>query len=181
METYTNDSLLRFFEEKGLDRRALLPHIEAIHSVVTNSGAKMAPLYEADYESIGRVLRAHLVIENFMDAFLAAFYGIEDLEGVKLRFDQKARLIPSRAPQAWKLRPAILDLNKIRNKFGHRIDHELISEDMCNIYASLAHWMPGEQFATHIDAIENFVVAVCSCFAIHSPELKDVVEQDPER
>src|SRR3546814_12832752 len=73
----------------------LQPQWQEIEADFNRHNERFLKLLSVDHEPIGRILRAHLVIENFLNTFLAIFYDIEDFEYLRLTFSQKAKLLPS--------------------------------------------------------------------------------------
>jgi hypothetical protein len=78
-----------------------------------------------DLDTMGRVLRAHLVVEHFMGELLKAEgHRLTQLRdaGLRLTFMHKLNLLyPGRGP----LWDCVNQLNQIRNHFAHRPDHRL--------------------------------------------------------
>jgi len=134
--------------------------------------ARFLKLSATDHEPIGRILRAHLVVESFMDAFLQQYLAVEDLRPIRLSFFQKASLLPSARSSASYVKPGILQLNSIRNKFGHRLDHEIASHDLSAIYAVLESARKGVAFNSHVEAIEAFTAVACAFLSPAPPHLR---------
>ncbi len=124
--------------------------------------ARFLKLSSTDHEPIGRILRAHLVVESFMDAFLQQYLAIENLGPIRLSFFQKASLLPSERSSASFVKPGILQLNAIRNKFGHRLDREIAAHELSAIYAVLDSARKGVTFESHVEAIEAFTPVACA-------------------
>lgn len=73
---------------------ALQPYWQEIEADFNSHNERFLKLLAVDHEPIGRILRAHLVIENFLDMFLTNFYQIEEFDDLRLTFTQKAKLLP---------------------------------------------------------------------------------------
>jgi hypothetical protein len=82
-----------------------------------------------DLDTMGRVLRAHLVVEHFMNELLAVEgINLGALKEANLRptFQQKLDLLyPAKGP----LYAGMYQLNRIRNNFAHRPDHRLTLQE----------------------------------------------------
>lgn len=145
---------------------ALKPYWDEIEADFNRHNERFLKLLAVDHEPIGRILRAHLVIENFLDAFLTNFYQIEDFDDLRLTFAQKAKLLPSSRSSAAFVRPGIIQLNAVRNKFGHKIDHSLEHHNLSAIYEVLRHTRPNVGFSSKIEAIEGFAAVACAFLSV---------------
>ena len=85
-----------------------------------------------DYDTLGYLLSCHLIIEHYLDHFLATHPGAEfGWEGARLTFGQKMALISGlKFPEPFNFPPAIKHLNTLRNRFGHNINAKLSEEDL---------------------------------------------------
>ncbi|WP_186140666.1 hypothetical protein [Burkholderia gladioli] len=145
---------------------ALQPYWKEIEADFNYHNERFIKLLAIDHEPIGRILRAHLVIENFLDTFLTNFYEIEEFDDLRLTFTQKAKLLPSRRCSAAFVRPGIIQLGTIRNKFGHEIEHSVENQNLNAIYEVLRHTRPNVKFDSQIDAIEGFAAVACAFLSI---------------
>lgn len=154
--------------------RILEPHWNSIEADFNRRNERFLALAEADYDTIGRVLRAHLVIESFVGEFLMAHYGIEELDELRLTFAQKAKLLPQSKSSATFVRPGIIQLNVVRNKFGHRLNHMIENHEISAIYEVLKVARPSVRFASQVEAIEAFTPIACAFLAVPPPELQQL-------
>jgi hypothetical protein len=152
--------------------RKLEPHWHEIEEDFDKNNQRFLQLADADHNAIGRILKAHLVIENFLNSFLSSHYGIEDIDDLKLSFIQKAKLLPTRQSSAAFVRPGILQLNSIRNKFGHRLNHEIKQHEISAIYEALAVARKEAVFESPITAIEAFAPIACAFLSVQPPHLR---------
>ena len=88
--------------------KVLEPHWHDIQADFNRHNQRFLQLAQADHDVIGRVLRAHLVVENFIEPFLSLHFGIKDVSELRLSFFQKAKLLPSEGSSAAFVRPGIL-------------------------------------------------------------------------
>lgn len=154
--------------------RVLEPHWDRIAADFNRQNERFLALAEVDHHPIGRVLRAHLIIEAFLGEFLALHYGIEELDELRLTFAQKAKLLPRSRSSAAFVRPGIIQLNTIRNKLGHRLNHTIESHEISAIYEVLKVARSGVLFASQPDAIEAFAPIACAFLAVPPPELQQL-------
>lgn len=150
------------------------PRWDQIEADFERHNQRFLALAASDHDAIGLVLRAHLVIESFMDTFLAQHYGLEDLDGLKLSFFQKAKLLPSRGSSAAAVRPGILQVNSVRNKYGHRLNHEIERHEISAVLEMLHAARLGVHFASEVEAIEAFAPVACAFLSVPLPELQEL-------
>lgn len=151
----------------------LHPHWDEIEDNFNRQNAPYLQLAATDHETIGRVLRVHLVVENFMNNYLPDFFGIENFDELRLSFSQKAKLLPTRNSSAAFVRPGIIQLNTVRNKFGHRLNHEIQPHEIEAIINALDIARPGVDFSTPLDAIEAFAPIACAFLSIPPKHLQE--------
>ncbi|CAJ0772421.1 hypothetical protein [Ralstonia chuxiongensis] len=161
---------------EGIDKAIdlLRPHWKEIEDDFNRQNERFLNLLTVDHEPIGRVLRAHLVIESFLDSFLTNFYEIENFDDLRLTFAQKAKLLPSRRSSAAFVRPGIVQLNAVRNKFGHAIDYSIECNSLSALYEVLKYARPNVAFTSHIEAIEAFAAVACAFLSVPPKHLEEV-------
>lgn len=81
----------------GIDRvlEILEPHWAEVEGEFERVNREFLRLAAIDHEPIGRVLRAHLVIENFLTAYLGRLLGADSVRAARLTFAQKVSLLPN--------------------------------------------------------------------------------------
>lgn len=125
-------------------------------------------LVSSKHDLIGRVLKSHLIVEYYLNRYLEQHYGLTNLEELRLSYFQKAKLLPQSSSSAARVRPGVLELNAIRNKFSHRIEPAIGSGDVKEI-EKLLRWTKTKlgssppidlASAAPIDKIETFATTV---------------------
>lgn len=155
----------------------LRPHWNEIDAEFERQNARYLEMAATDHEMLGRVLRAHLIIENFLNNYLEDLFGFEDFDDLRLTFAQKAKMLPqSKVGAAW-VRPGIIQLNSVRNKYGHRLDHTVEFADINGIMEVLSVSRPEYNFSTPVDAIEAFASVACAFLTVAPKNLSDVFAQ----
>lgn len=114
-------------EIEGLDHalEVLRPKWEEFNQHFDSENEKFIALLQQDHDVLGRVLKAHLILEHYLSAYLGQTFGIDDIDSIRLSFAQKVELLPSSGAAASVIKLGIKRLNSIRNKFAHRIDVDL--------------------------------------------------------
>jgi hypothetical protein len=67
-----------------------------------------------------------------------------------------------------------LQLNAVRNKFGHRLNHEIERHEISAVLEALAVARPGIDFANPISAIEAFAPVACAFLSVPPPQLQQL-------
>lgn len=161
--------------EEAMD--ILRPHWNEIEVDFNRQNERFLAMAEMDHEVVGRVLRAHLIIENFLNTYLVDLFGFEDFNDLRLTFAQKAKLLPKRGSSAAWVRPGILQLNSVRNKYSHRLDHTVNFEAISAIMENLSVSRSGHEFISPIDAIEAFAPVACAFLAVPPQHLSEAFAQ----
>ena len=124
-----------------------------------------------DHDLIGRVLKCHLIVENYINRHLEAISPSHDWEKARLRFAQKMELLPQANPKvAWVL-PGIKELNAIRNRFGHRITATVSPTDLTACISVLTIARRGKKYTESMEIIEDFTTVACTWLLV-DPEIE---------
>lgn len=163
---------------EGIDQviEVLRPHWQAIDDHFNQENARFKALLGADHDLLGRVLKCHLVVEHYLNGYLQSHLQLQHLEDARLTFAQKATLLPSQGVAAAFVRPGIVRLNTIRNRFGHTLQPVLTAADLGAIQPILAIARKNAVFATPIEAIEAFTTVACTWLVLPPPALAQVFE-----
>ena len=124
--------------------------------------------FSADHNAIGRVLRVHLVIEQYMNEHIKAEYKIDNLEELRLTFGQKTKLLKDGLSAAAFVKPAIQNVNSVRNKFSHTLSPKIEWGAINKVTDVLKVARKGAIYSEPIDAIEAFAPVACA-FLINAP------------
>ncbi|MEI3807634.1 hypothetical protein V6R85_24230 [Agrobacterium sp. CCNWLW32] len=151
----------------------LKPYWGEIEQDFHRNNARFLALVATDHDVIGRVLRSHLVVENFLNSYLQETFGFNDFGELRLTFAQKAKMLPAEKVSAAFVRPGIIQLNKVRNKFGHELDHVIEFGEINSITQILEIARPNVAFAAPVDAIEAFAPVACAFLSIPPKHLQE--------
>ena len=164
-------------EERAKDAYAVLrPHWEEIEGWFQEQNARYLALMTADHDTLGRVLKAHLVIERFMTEFLEDRFGRDELQSANLSFHKKASLLPNAGSAASFVKPGIMALNRIRNRFGHDPEATLNVSDLGLIREALAIMRPDKEFGDPVSQIEEFAAATCAFLLVSPAAIRSKIE-----
>lgn len=124
--------------------------------------------FSADHNAIGRVLRVHLVIEQYMNEHIKTEYKIMNLEELKLSFSQKIKLLKDDLSAAAFVKQGIQNVNSVRNKFSYTLSPKIEWGAINNVTDVLKIARKDMVYAEPIDAIEAFAPVACA-FLINAP------------
>jgi len=161
---------------EGIERvvENLKPHWRDIRAHFDAENSRFKALMSRNHDLLGRVLKCHLIVENYLERFLATHYGIDDIESVKLSYFQKAKLLPDTGSAAAFVKLGVLELNTIRNRFGHTLEANIAPEQLRAINQVLDVAREGINFETSIERIEAFTTVACTFMVIVPPNLQDI-------
>ena len=104
------------------------PHLA--NEVFSTEFGEMNRRWNQDTETIGRILRAHLYVEHYLNEYLRkANPRLGDIAGVRLSFAQKVKLLDQNDPHIRHMIAGIKHLNSIRNRIAHNLDVQVSEED----------------------------------------------------
>ena len=152
----------------------LKPHFATVEQHFEQENRIFIGLISSAHDTLGRVLKCHLIVEHYVDRFLAAHFGIEDLHAARLSFAQKAALLPNEATAAALVKPGIVRLNRIRNGFCHSLGFKLPTQDLRPISTVLEIARPGTVFRSPMAVIEAFTTVACTFLIVPPPELQSI-------
>lgn len=144
----------------------LKPHMGEIEAHFNAENEKFKALMGKPHDTLGRLLKCHLIVEHYLERFLSEHFGIEDVQEAKLGFFNKAMLLPSRSSSAAFVKPGVIKLNSLRNRAGHRLGASVSFDDLGPIREVLDIARPGTQFAEPIDAVEAFTTVACTWLVV---------------
>jgi hypothetical protein len=149
-----------------------MPRIEALFN---SENERFKSLIAKEHDRIGRVLKAHLIIENYLTRHLESTYDIKIPDEAKLSFFQKAQLLPVEGAVSTFVRPGLISLNKVRNKLAHNLENEIQLTDIEPIIEILSYSRPGIHYDDPYTAIEAFTVVACAFLIASPPELQHAI------
>ena len=125
------------------------------------------------------VVRGHLFLENELIHLLEATFPQKDcLDPSDLRFPMKVKLVGALGLLPKESIPSYLKFNSLRNKFAHRLDMEITSEEIKKIINSLSkqQFYVFEKRNKDTDIEEDHIEYLRDIISIMFVELKSAVE-----
>lgn len=142
----------------------LLANVENIKNELNEFNSEILNLMQQETNSLGLILKCHLIIEYYMDKYIkAAFPDIICLERLRMNFSSKLELINNPKTVFGIYYPGIKKLNAIRNKFAHNIAYRISEPDYYEIAKIMGAWFKalGNDPLTGHALIENFTLTLC--------------------
>ncbi|MBA3707972.1 MAG: hypothetical protein H0W83_04015 [Planctomycetes bacterium] len=158
----------------ALDR--LAPHLEALKRHFVEENRKFSALMAVDHDQLGRILKAHLIVESYLQRYLEHELAVPGLDAIRLSFFQKAMLIADGSAAGF-IKPSLVDLNSIRNAYAHRVDASITLGDMPNIIPILRAARSEDGCVTVVDHIEAFTAVACAFLSIAPEGIRSVFDQ----
>ena len=156
----------------------LKPHFTVMEQHFEHESSIFSGLISSSsHDTLGRVLKCHLIVEHYLNRFLVAHFDIDNFDDVRLTFAQKATLLPNRATAASFVKPGIFELNRIRNRFGHSLGAEISDQDMGSIRTVLDIARPRVAFGSPVEAIEVFTTVACTFLTPTPAELQPILAE----
>jgi hypothetical protein len=130
---------------------------------------QLMAVWEQDSHLIGRILRAHLFVEHFLNELLRAKNPDLGLDKARLSFAQKVSLVGSGSAEIEDLLLGIRRLNAVRNRLAHSLHADLTTEDAdvllnCRYFRALrdegARTTSRKASTEPIDVVEDFALHV---------------------
>lgn len=149
-------------------------HFEKIENEFNRQNEYFKSLVNLEHDTIGKVLKYHLVVEHYMTTYLKHHLNNIDLDSAKLTFAQKSNLISIKDTKAAFVKPGIFELNKIRNKFGHNLNAQLSLNDLGEMKNVLRVARSEKIYDNPIEIVEDFSTVACT-FLIVNPEEIDLM------
>ena len=143
--------------------RELAPHRAFIDQRIKETRDLSDKLFSRDHDTIGRILKQHLILENYMTRFLEAASPVHNWRDARLRFAQKMELLPKDNRLVQWLVPGIRSINSIRNSFGHQIGAELSLDAVkaCLDVLDEVHPYFNKTYSNPVEVVEDFTELTC--------------------
>jgi len=139
----------------------LLQDAPNIEKDLHDFNAKYRGFVERDYTAVSVVLRCHLIVEHFLDQYLAAANpAIDGWGDARLTFAQKLALAENPRSKLQMLLPGLRCLNTLRNRLAHRLDAEFSEQAVAPIREFITVWYraAGKPIPEGTKLIEEFAL-----------------------
>lgn len=138
---------------------------------------KYKQLFRQDHQNIGRILKCHLIIEKYLNDYIEYHNNISNLSDLRLTFYQKANMLPKTGSSASIVKPGILQINNVRNKFGHNLNTLVSDNDISSVDLLLQSARPELMRCDPITRIEGFTTVACTWLMNTPPDLEEAYQR----
>jgi hypothetical protein len=145
--------------------RKLLADADNMERDLADFNKRYGDMVRADTSGMSIILRAHLIVEHFIDEYLSkAHPGVQDWDAARLTFAQKVALIDHPRTNVGMIVPGIRALNRARNKIAHTLDAALPPGDLQPMAEFIRAWYgaAGKPIPTGLDVVPHFALTAAS-------------------
>ncbi len=119
----------------------MLSQSDKMKEELTSFNQEYRDFIEGENKNLSVVLRSHLIIEYYMDRYIAlAIPEVEDWKKLRLTFIKKLEIINNKRTTFGMLYPGVKALNKIRNKYAHNLNYKPKESDYKPISNFIQIW-----------------------------------------
>lgn len=137
--------------------------LENFHAELKAMEIESQEAWSSDSINIGKILKAHLYTEYYLNKYLLELYKLKEKKVANLSFDQKIKFIDTKKDSLTSLLPAINKFNKIRNNMAHDLGY-LLTIDEANYFKNIEEFK-SYFFITKTQINENSPVDVYELFS----------------
>ena len=160
----------------GLDEalEVLRPHWQEFYEHFENENHKFRQHLKADYTLLGRIMKCHLISEMYIDNYLSEKLAISHLSEARLSYLQKAKLLPEHGLPPALIKPGILKLNSIRNRFAHNLSSTVSTDELVSMTDVMRIARREIEGLGPASVIESFTTLACTFLLVTPPHLEEV-------
>lgn len=128
--------------ESNVVKKDLIERLAIDYENALEEGARVRKYLATDHDGIGFVLKSHLIVEKYLQDFLANVVGVPNVAEARLTFAQKVALLDTSLRPVGILKDGLKSLNKIRNSLGHDITVTLYDfpKETEKIHSAVERW-----------------------------------------
>ena len=152
----------------------LRPHWSEIESFFDEKNRTFRVLLKTDHTAFGRILKCHLISEIYVEKYLCEKLSLSTISRARLSYFQKVMLLPEHSAPPAVIKPGLLLLNKIRNRFAHNLDANISIEDLKLMIDVLVLSDRNTQELSAVAAIESFTTLACTWLIVSPPHLEEL-------
>ena len=134
---------------------------------------KQETLFNSDHIGIGRIMRCHLVSEKYIEEYLTKKLNIANISDARLSYYQKAMLLPDGGYPPMLVKPGLLKLHNIRNRFAHNLYSNVSVEELESMTRIMQISGRKTQDIEAIKLIESFTTLACTFLLVTPLHIED--------
>ena len=152
----------------------LRPYWREFSEHFESENQKFKMLFGSDYVGVGRVLRCHMISEKYIEEYLRKKLNIANISDARLSYYQKAMLLPDRGYPPMMVKPGLLKLHTIRNRFAHNLNSSFSDKELESMTWIMQISGRKTQNVEAITLIESFTTLACTFLIVTPPHIEDV-------
>ena len=152
----------------------LRPHLQEIREFFDDENNNFKELLRTDHTRFGRIVKCHLISEIYIERYLQRKLALSNLSDARLSYYQKVMLLPEHGSAPAIIKPGLLRLNKIRNKFAHSLDAEVSVGELSPMTDILEVSGRKTENIDAIDTIETFTTLACTWLLVSPRHLEEL-------
>lgn len=118
----------------------LVENFKTIEKERNEFNQELHNLLQHKTDTLGLILKCHLIIENYMDKLLEVSYPTTEWSHLRLNFDRKLEILNNPKSIVALSFGGIKELNILRNKFAHNIGYQFENKDLFKMHAFIDMW-----------------------------------------
>ena len=108
---------------------------------------KFKTLADQPHDDLGLVLKCHLMVEHGLKDYLSSVKGLKNIDRAKLTFKQCVVLLDDADKQLLRYKPLAIQLNQMRNRFGHELQTKIEDFDFSAFEKAVKPYVAGYEKA----------------------------------
>ena len=140
----------------------LRPHWQEFNQQYEHDIQEYEIFSKKDSTMFGKIIKCHLISEIYLDRYLIDKFSLTNLEDIRLSYYQKAMLLPEGNAVHIFVKPGLLTLNRLRNKFAHELDHTLTENQLGPMNSALIFSERPVSEMSPIEMVEKFTAISCN-------------------
>lgn len=152
----------------------LRPHWKEIEEFIDAENTKFRALLRSDHTKSGTILKCHLIVETYVEKYLCEKLSLSTISGARLSYFQKVMLLPEHAGPPAVIKPGLLLLNRIRNKFAHNLDTDVSIDELQVMIDLLQVSGRSTNELSGVQVIESFTTLACTWLLAFPPHLEEL-------
>ena len=151
----------------------LRPHWQEFSEHFESENQNFKALLGSDHIGMGRIMKCHLISEKYIEEYLRKKLNIANISDARLSYYQKAMLLPDRGVPPMLVKPGLLKLHQIRNRFAHNLNSNVSIKELESMTGIMQISGRETQNIEAIALVESFTTLACTFLIVTPPHIED--------
>ena len=157
--------------EKAVE--TLQPYWQEFSEHFDNENEKFLELFRSDHVDIGRIMRCHLISENYIEEYLRKKLQIANISDARMSYFQKVMLLPDHGFPPMLVKPGLIKLHQIRNRFAHNLNSTVSVDDLRPMTEIMQIMRRETEGIESISLVESFTTLACTFLIVAPPHIEE--------